>query len=258
MSDRCGLRDILNVITLQVEPLGYEEGNGMTNHIFESLGQAWIFGLREIMENGHGADDEYVNIRDISLDESRVLIERYKSQSDNTKLHLKLKEIYNYSITIEHPDIDDPIIKEFADQDRVNYTRQRYGRECGEGGYGIFIYGENGRNVDLIVERLYQNPSSKSATISSPNSWSGNNGKPPCLTAINFLIRNSKLQMFVMYRSQNVYTKQPGNILALYDLQKEVARRLGLPVGVVNLFVCSAHIYESDWEKAREIVSKYQ
>lgn len=228
----------------------------MTDYTFESLGQAWVFGLREAMERGDIVEDEQVNLRDISLDESHDLLNRYKSKSDDTKLHLKLKEVLGYSITIENASVDDPIIKEFANQERINYTRKRYGKNCGENGYGIFIYGENGQNVDIIVDRLRQNPHSKSAVINAPNSWAGSSGKPPCLASISFLIRDSKLHLFVVYRSQNIYTKQPGNILALCDLQQEVAEKLGIPIGAIHLFASSAHIYESDWESAAEIISK--
>lgn len=226
------------------------------DYMFKSLGQAWVFGLRKAMADGEVAEDEYVNLRDISLDESRDLLNQYKSKSDDTKLHLKLKEVLGYSITIESASADDPIIKEFANQGRIDYTRKRYGKNCGENGYGLFIYGENGQNIDLIVSRLRQNPQSKSAVINSPNSWAGNGGKPPCLASISFLIRDSKLHMSIMYRSQNIYTKQPGNILALGDLQKEVAKKLSIPIGAIHLFACSAHVYESDWEHATEIAAK--
>lgn len=233
-----------------------KEVNSTMSRIFESLGEAWLYGLRNIMENGTDVDDEYVNVRDISLKHTSQLLEKYKSKLNKTKLHLKLKEVCGYSITIKDVDADDPIIKKFANRERIDYTKRRYGRECGEGGYGNFIYGENGHNVNLIIERLQQNPHSKSAVITSPNSWHGNEGKPPCLTAVSFLIRDSKLQLFVIYRSQNLYTKQPGNILALRALQNEVAERLALSAGDINLFVCTAHIYESDWEGAKEIISK--
>ena len=97
---------------------------------------------------------------------------------------------------------------------------------------------------------------SKSATINAPNSWAANGGKPPCLSAVDFKIRESELLMTVMYRSQNVFTKQLGNVLALRDLQQTIADRVEVPAGTINLFAASAHIYEPDWETAEEILAK--
>jgi thymidylate synthase len=83
-----------------------------------------------------------------------------------------------------------------------------------------------------------------------------NCGKPPCLTAVDFKIRKDKLLMTALYRSQNIFTKQPGNILALRDLQETVANRIEVPAGNINLFAASAHIYEPDWRSAEEVLAK--
>lgn len=227
---------------------------------FSTLGEAWVFGLGQVMTHGEEGQDGLVVARDIALDAERTasLRAQYESPDDRTKLHLRIKEILGHCVGIDTVSIDDPVINRYADEQRIEYTRKRYGRDCGEGGYGEFIYGNNGEHLDYIVGKLKTNPSSKSATINAPNSWANNCGKPPCLTSVDFMIREGELLMTAMYRSQNVYTKQPGNVLALRDLQELVADRVEVPVGGVVLFAASAHIYEPDWCAAEGILMQVQ
>lgn len=228
------------------------------NNSFKTLGEAWLFGLNQVMTNGEETQDQAVVARDIALDQGRaaLLLAQYEAPSDNTKLNLRLKEIFGHFVCIETASVDDPVIDEFADRQRIDYTRKRYGQDCGPGGYGEFIYGEDGEGLDRIVNKLRQNPMSKSAVVNAPNSWSANCGKPPCLTAVDFKIREDELLMTAMYRSQNVFTKQPGNILALRDLQGTIADRVEVPAGRINLFAASAHIYEPDWATAETILAR--
>ncbi|MBA3724559.1 MAG: hypothetical protein H0W89_06790 [Candidatus Levybacteria bacterium] len=225
---------------------------------FDTLGEAWLFGLNQVMMHGEGIQDDAVVARDISLDAERTanLLTQYESPSDETRLNLKLKETLGHFVSIETVSIDDPVIEQFADWQRIDYTRKRYGQDSGSGGYGNFVYGPDNEGLDHIVSKLLVNPSSKSAVINAPNAWSANYGKPPCLTAVDFKIRDDELLMTAMYRSQNVFTKQPGNVLALRDLQETIADRVEVPAGMINLFVASAHIYEPDWETAEKILAQ--
>ena len=228
------------------------------NNSFKTLGDAWLFGLHQIMTHGDEIQDHAVVARDISLDQEHTahLLSQYESPSDKTKLNLRLKEILGHFVSIETVSIDDPVIDEYADRQRIDYTRKRYGQDSGSGGYGEFIYGQDGEGLDYIVNKLLLNPFSKSAVVNAPNTWSANCGKPPCLTAVDFKIREGELLMTAMYRSQNVFTKQPGNVLALRDLQETIADRVEVPAGSINLFAASAHIYEPDWETAEEILAR--
>jgi thymidylate synthase len=230
---------------------------GEVHSNFETLGEAWLFGLHHVITNGSEIHDDAVVARDIVLDENRaaVLLSQYESSSDNAKLHLKLKEVLGHFVSIETVSIDDPIIDEFADKERIDYTRKRYGPNSGSGGYGEFIYGPDGTNIKSIVDKLLLHPTSKSASINAPNTWSANCSKPPCLSTVNFKIREGKLLTTAMYRSQNVFTKQPGNILALRDLQETVADKIDVSVGSISLFAASAHIYEPDWMTAETILA---
>lgn len=71
---------------------------------------------------------------------------------------------------------------------------------------------------------------------------------------IDFKYRNGRLDMSVVYRSQNIYWSHPGNLLALRQIQTDVARALGYELGVVELAVISAHIYKDDFIKVAKIL----
>ena len=123
---------------------------------FNTLSDAWLFGLRQVMTHGVEIQDPAVVARDICLDQERtaLLSSQYESPSDKTKLNLKLKEILGHFISIETVSVDDPVISEYADRQRIDYTRKRYGPDSGSGGYGEFIYGQNGERLDAIVKQV--------------------------------------------------------------------------------------------------------
>lgn len=224
---------------------------------FNTLGEAWVYGLRAVLGKGKIIGDDDVSIRDITLDADNIDVERYKNKKNN-KLNLRLKELTDYHIVIRDINKNDPIILKYANLERILYTIKRYGVNCGKYGYGEFIYGKNGNKINEIIVKLKNNTQSKSSIIISPNSWEGNGGKPPCLTAISFLIRENLLIMFVVYRSQNIYTKQPGNLIALRRLQKKIADGLKVACGEVHLYCISAHIYEPDWINAKRIIDEME
>ena len=221
-------------------------------HIFNNLGEAWLYGLREIMNHGELVLDDSVRVRDVSLKGLTSNLSNFTS--NNKDLKLRLKEIRGYNIKIYNISRNDDIINKYADADRILYTIKRYGNDCGENGYGEFLRGKNNEKVKSIIDKLQHNKNSKSAIIISPSEWGGNFGKSPCLTAVNFLVRNNKLLMYVFYRSQNIYTKQPGNLLALDQLHEEIAKSISVDKGPMELYVCSAHIYECDFEKVSIIL----
>lgn len=221
---------------------------------FKSLGEAWLFGLREIMNHGETISDNDVRIRDVSLNGltpelSNCILNK------NGNLVLRLKEMRGLHIKIENVSHDE-IIKKYADKERVQYTMKRCSCDCGENGYGEFLRGKNNEKIIFIVNKLKQNRNSKSAIIISPNEWAGNFGKAPCITAIDFFIRDNKLLMHVLYRSQNIFTKQPGNLLGLNQIHEEIAKAISIDKGPMELYVCSAHIYECDFGKVNEILKQ--
>lgn len=74
---------------------------------------------------------------------------------------------------------------------------------------------------------------------------------PACLQHIQFLIRDGKLNMNVLFRSNDAVNAAVMNDFALVMLQQRIAARLSVDVGCYVKRVNSFHAYERDWEKLR-------
>jgi thymidylate synthase len=194
-----------------------------------TLGEAWLRSLQLVMDGGSLINDD----NDILMETRRI------------------------SFEIESVFIDD-IIEKYADKERIILMKDKY-TTCGLVGdykidYGSYIFSNNGINqVNWVTNRLREKPETKSATIGLHKP--GENHLS-CLSLIDLMIRDNLLEIGVVYRSQNVFASQPGNLLVLSNIQKDIADELSLKVGIMHLFVYSAHIYESDFALAREVLKK--
>jgi thymidylate synthase len=65
----------------------------------------------------------------------------------------------------------------------------------------------------------------------------------PCLQFVQFLIRDGKLHMTVLFRSNDMLSALGANMYALVSLQQYVAAKLGIPTGEYCHHSVSAHMY---------------
>src|SRR5579862_149153 len=157
----------------------------------------------------------------------------------------RLLEVCSVLAQIQSIELDDPIITQFADQDRIQLMKKKY-TFCGvlpeyKISYGKLLYENDGVNqVDWVIRKLQAKRETKSATIGLHHPGGM---VLSCLSLLDFKIRNEELLMLAVYRSQNVFASQPGNLVALHELQCQVASALNCRVGPVELLVASAHIY---------------
>lgn len=196
-----------------------------------TLGEAWLKAMKTVMDLGEDIWDGDVALR----------------------------EVRNLYFAIEDITDKDSVLQKYADYDRIQLMKEKYAT-CGLVGdykidYGSYIYNNNGVNqIEWVINRIKHKPETKSATISLH--------KPgeemlACLSMLDFKYRNGVLDMNVVYRSQNIYWSHPGNMLALRKIQKDVADELNLKMGKVDLVVFSAHIYESDFKRVKEILEDF-
>lgn len=196
----------------------------------ESLGKAWLYSMELAMKRG---EDIY--------DEQR-----------------KLKEIRNLYITLNSVSEKDPILEKHADKDRISLMKKKYAT-CGLVGdykidYGSYIYNNNGINqMDWLKNRILNKPETKSATITLHRPGED---MLACLSLMDFKLRGEKLHMTVVYRSQNIFSSQPGNLIALRQIQEDLARDINKDIGKIELVVMSAHIYEEDYSSAESILKE--
>jgi thymidylate synthase len=194
-----------------------------------SLGAAWLLSVSLVLSNGEWIVD----------DEQRLL------------------EIRPLMLNIAAVDEDDPVIREFASHSRIELMIRKYRslRVLPQYNisYGRLLYNFDGVDqIEWVTDRLRGKPESKSATITMHKP--GEN-ELSCLSLLDFKLRGERLNMTAVYRSQNIYASQPGNVLALRGIQSDVALQLGVAQGSFGLVVLSAHIYEMDVEGARLLPS---
>lgn len=195
-----------------------------------SLGEAWIKAMRIIMSVG-------VDI----MDEDQ-----------------KLREVRNFYMTIAHIDENDSILRKYADPNRINLMKEKYAT-CGLVGdykvdYGSRVFNNHGVNqLEWAIKRIRNKPETKSATFSLHEPGED---MLPCLSLLDFKFRNGLMDMTAVYRSQNTFWSMPGNMLALYQMQSEVARGVGCKTGKVELVVASAHIYCKNFDVVEKILGE--
>jgi thymidylate synthase len=122
--------------------------------------------------------------------------------------------------------------------------------------------------IEWVIKKLYQNPETRRATI---HTWQPeldcDSGEPPCLQFVQFLLRDGRLNLFAIFRSNDMLSAYGMNIIALHNLQEYVRLKLNMicddrsnlawthgPVacGTMETVSVSAHIYfKRDWEELK-------
>jgi len=105
-----------------------------------------------------------------------------------------------------------------------------------------------------VYEELKRNPYSRRAVMNIRDfKVDTSNEHPACLQSIQFLIRDEKLHMKVMMRSNDAVQATFMNAVGFISLQKKVAKDLGYEVGSYTHTAHSFHAYE----RCFEILDKY-
>lgn len=119
-------------------------------------------------------------------------------------------------------------------------------------------YGAYGPRVSpqlpQIVQQLRSDPTTRQAVMTI---WRTDDlthqGDKPCTLVLQFLIREKKLQLHTMMRSQDVWLGVPYDVFMFTQLQLTVAQLLGIGSGPYVHHVTSLHMYERDVEASRQL-----
>ena len=124
-------------------------------------------------------------------------------------------------------------------------------------GYGDRLFNNNGYNqIKIIIDKLHENPNTKSATISLIDAeLIGTSARIPCLTTLDFKIRDNKLHIYSFFRSQNVLNSY-GNMYGIIEIQKFIQKKLECKLGTIFMYISSPHYYKVDEEKINYILDK--
>lgn len=181
-------------------------------------------------------------------------LNNYGEEVGCSDYNTKCKEI-DATIVITDP-LAEPMISKVSPYDP--YQLEKYRQEMLDGildfeverGKWHYTYHQRyAPQLPFIIRDLKRNPDSRRAimVIRDP-SKDMDDPNPACLQTIQCFIRNGKLEMTVLFRSNDAYNASFGNMFALIMLQKRIADELGVDVGRYTHNANSYHVYERDWE----------
>lgn len=216
---------ILFYIKTRVNP-NYEPSSTIAQGFFISgstLGETWVKYLKYVYTNGTMVQDDKGNI----IEAPFVVI---------------------WPETIRK---NDRIIRKFGKSAVIElYEKKMFSLEViPELGttYGDRLFDYNGLNqLDWVEKKIKESPWTKSATITLLDPVQDESKhRIPCLTTIDFKLRNGRLNLYVFFRSQDALNSY-GNFIGLQSIQKYLIKKMKIMSGDIILFVISPHIYNKD------------
>jgi len=139
---------------------------------------------------------------------------------------------------------------------------EQYARDLLQGSHAAFEYDYHGRLFDwgermvadgqpvhidqiaYIVDKLKSHPTSRRAIAITWNPVIDEKlDACPCLQLLQCILREGRLHMRAIFRSNDMLTAAGANMYALVQLQKSIADRLGVPLGRYTHISLVPHIY---------------
>ena len=139
---------------------------------------------------------------------------------------------------------------------------EQYARDLLQGSHAAFEYDYHGRLFDwgerlavngeavhvdqiaYIIDKLKRSPVSRRAVAITWNPVIDERlDDCPCLQLVQCLLRDGRLAMRVVFRSNDMLTAAGANMYALVQLQKFIADQLGVPCGTYTHISLVPHIY---------------
>jgi len=199
-----------------------------------SIADAWDKSVRHVLMKGVPIiteDGEH------TLETDELIVKVKYPLDDIETLH----ENCPYGKATMHVYADTLIHEHYSDSD---FAYTYYGRLIDWREEIITFPGEGVNQIDECIHKLKTEPKSRRSIAITWIPCDDMYSKyPPCLQWIQFLIRDNKLQMKVLFRSNDILMAMYANIYALVHLQKYVADSLDVDVGSYTHMVTVPHIY---------------
>lgn len=108
------------------------------------------------------------------------------------------------------------------------------------------------------ISALKKDPYNRRAVITlyAPSDLKNGHSKDiPCNTSFYLKIRESKLDITVLNRSNDLFLGVPYNVFIFNCIQKYAANKIGIPVGTQRHFTDSLHLYQDKIETVKSIIT---
>ena len=77
---------------------------------------------------------------------------------------------------------------------------------------------------------------------------------PPCLRLIDCRVRYRRLHFFVYFRSWDLWGAFPPNLAGLQLVKEYMAKRIGVEDGTMNAWSKGLHLYDFQWDIAKQLM----
>ncbi len=128
------------------------------------------------------------------------------------------------------------------------------------GGYGKRLFNMHGQynQIERVIKQLKNRPSTRQAVIQlfDSSDLSGEYKDIPCTLNLQFILRENKLSLFTMMRSNDAYIGLPHDIFVFTMLQELIASELECDLGFYHHYVVSLHIYNKDLKKVKDFIKE--
>lgn len=142
----------------------------------------------------------------------------------------------------------------------TGYASYSDDQESLNGAYGFRMKSQFGVDqIEKCVSILKRDSLSRRAVITlyDPSDLDRQDSSDiPCNTTLFLKIRENKLDISVINRSNDLFLGVPYNVFAFGVIHKYIASRLDVSVGVQRHFTDSLHLYEKDIPAVKKIVEK--
>lgn len=186
----------------------------------------------------------YIALLKKILQESNLVENYIENMGENISFDFdKIDELKNYK----------RIADDLPEMEKVFFTNEpnNFGHSYGSAVLTP-ICGENDI-IKAITQKIQGNIETRNAVLTfTPY---GDN-KIPCISTIQFLVRNNTLNIFYTARSQDIYKKFPLDALCIASIGLKVAKNLNLNLGYVKANIVSAHIYQCDIDNAKKFIAE--
>lgn len=158
-----------------------------------------------------------------------------------------------FSWIIEGSDLVEPLQYFIKDYDKFSDDNVTL-----NGAYGFRILKYfNSNQLEKAISELNENRESRRVvlTMYSPNDLNKTSKDIPCNTTIYLKIKDNKLDITILNRSNDLYLGVPYNVFVFYLLQLYIAEKVNSDIGTQTHFTDSLHLYTKNLGKVEEIIN---
>ena len=119
--------------------------------------------------------------------------------------------------------------------------------------YGMYLAPQ----IEKIIKILKETPANNQCCATIGDMDSIDLDDPPCMRTAQFNIRDSKLNMFLFFRSNDLYSGFPCNIAGMQLVKEYMADEIGVGDGQIFYYSSGLHLYDFQYDVAKQRIMRW-